>query len=135
MLQSCLMNDGEFHSRCCASLLPLPLFLLLPPCCLTQLGLLSFFIESFINNVLCHCHPGLLLNSTRLHSHSIQLIQEDHFFSMLNNQNWGNLYNEEVLNVISDAFFIRENLTTGAFLQSVFLFTDNKCVRKVISCS
>lgn len=73
MLQSCLMDDGEFHSHCCASR-RLLLFLLLPPCCsLTLLRLLSFFIRSFNNNLLCH--PGLLMNSAGVHSRSIQLIQ------------------------------------------------------------
>lgn len=82
MLQSCLMDDGEFHSHCCAS----RLLLLLPPsppcCSLTLLGLLSFFIESF-NNLLCH--PGLLLNSAALHSHSIHIIQRYIFYIIFKN--------------------------------------------------
>lgn len=68
MLQSCLMDDGEIHSHCCASRLLFLLLLFLP-------AVVS--LHWIIHHLLCH--PAL--NSSGLHSLSIQLIQE--FLSLM----------------------------------------------------
>lgn len=74
MFQSCLMDDGEFHSHCCASRCLPPLPAVVSLCS----DYFAFFTESFINNT--PHRPASLLNSTGLHSHSIQLIQEVRLF-------------------------------------------------------
>lgn len=94
------------------------------PCCiLTLLRLLSFFLDSFISTLLCRW--GLLLNSARLHSHSIQLTHWVHsFFSILNMRQ---SENEEGR---------RKNKALKVYLKwkaSIIMFYLRECVRVYVT--